>query len=201
MVGDEDHPSLLDRRLGVLRGGLHRVPAQRPRLRERLRPRLPPGPYLVVGLARSGSAAALALRARGEEVIGIDAGALDAGTIERLSEAGVEVHVDASGDVFAARARTLGKSPGVPQHVPFRLGDTAAFAPEAAVLLNLSKDHLDRHPSYEDYVGAKLRVFANQGNDDLAVAADDLAVQDLGGCARRVLFGHGPEAELADRAG
>src|SRR4051794_13571212 len=33
------------------------------------RPPLPGGPYLVVGLARSGAAAALALRARGEEVI------------------------------------------------------------------------------------------------------------------------------------
>ena len=32
------------------------------------RPPLPPGPYLVVGLARSGVAAALALRARGEAV-------------------------------------------------------------------------------------------------------------------------------------
>ena len=39
------------------------------------RPPLTPGPYLVVGLARSGVAAALALRARGEEVIGCDAGA------------------------------------------------------------------------------------------------------------------------------
>ena len=39
------------------------------------RPPLPGGPYLVVGLARSGVAAALALRARGEEVIGCDAGA------------------------------------------------------------------------------------------------------------------------------
>ena len=39
------------------------------------RPDLPPGPYLVVGLARSGIAAALALRARGEEVLGVDAGA------------------------------------------------------------------------------------------------------------------------------
>ena len=38
------------------------------------RPELPGGPYLVVGLARSGAAAALALRARGEEVIGVDAG-------------------------------------------------------------------------------------------------------------------------------
>ena len=35
------------------------------------RPPLPPGPYLVVGLARSGVAAALALRALGAEVVGV----------------------------------------------------------------------------------------------------------------------------------
>ena len=70
----------------------------------------------------------------------------------------------------------------------FQLEDTEAFAPEAAVLLNISPDHLDRHPSYEDYVAAKLRIFANQGNDDIAVAPADLDVVDLGGCARRVLF-------------
>ena len=52
----------------------------------------------------------------------------------------------------------------------FQLEDTVAFAPEAAVLLNLAPDHLDRHPTYEDYVAAKLRIFANQGNDDVAVA-------------------------------
>ena len=40
------------------------------------RPPLPPGPFLVVGLARSGIAAALALRARGGEVAGCDAGAV-----------------------------------------------------------------------------------------------------------------------------
>ena len=39
------------------------------------RPPLPGGPYLVVGLARSGVAAARALLARGEEVLGVDAGA------------------------------------------------------------------------------------------------------------------------------
>jgi UDP-N-acetylmuramoylalanine--D-glutamate ligase len=33
------------------------------------------------------------------------------------------------------------------------------------------------------------------------VVPDDLNVEDLGGCARRVAFGSGPEAELADRAG
>jgi UDP-N-acetylmuramoylalanine--D-glutamate ligase len=82
------------------------------------RPPLPPGPYLVVGLARSGVSVALALRARGEEVIGCDAGAPEqpqlAAAVSRLREAGVEVRLDASGDVLAARAGTLIKSHGVP---------------------------------------------------------------------------------------
>jgi UDP-N-acetylmuramoylalanine--D-glutamate ligase len=88
------------------------------------RPPLPGGPYLIIGLARSGVAAALALRARGEEVIGCDAGApsdpaLNAAA-KRLSAAGVEVHLDASGDAIAAldHARALVKSPGVPATAP-----------------------------------------------------------------------------------
>src|SRR5665213_3490817 len=36
----------------------------------------------------------------------------------RLSAAGVEVHLDASGVALAARAGTLIKSPGVPQNAP-----------------------------------------------------------------------------------
>jgi UDP-N-acetylmuramoylalanine--D-glutamate ligase len=85
----------------------------------------------------------------------------------------------------------------------FQLEDTVAFAPEAAALLNLAPDHLDRHPTYEDYVGAKLRIFANQGNDDICIAPADLGIEDLGGCARRVLFGSGDgdSLELSDRAG
>ena len=83
----------------------------------------------------------------------------------------------------------------------FQLEDTEAFAPECAVLLNLAPDHLDRHGSFDAYARAKLRVFAHQGNDDVAVAPDDLGVEDLGGCARRVCFGTGPEAELGDRGG
>ena len=245
------------------------------------RPPLPPGPYLVAGLARSGTAAALALRARGEEVIGVDAAGPEAG---RLREAGVEVHLHAPGSELVARARTLVKSPGVPSEAPvvaaararglallgelelawrlipneflavtgtngkttttelighvhrvaglpvavagnvgtplaslvddvapeatvvceassFQLEDSEYFAPEAAVLLNLAEDHLDRHGTFDAYVAAKLRAFAGQGNDDVAVAPCDLPVEDLGGCARRVCFGTGPEAELADRAG
>jgi UDP-N-acetylmuramoylalanine--D-glutamate ligase len=252
------------------------------------RPPLPGGPYLIVGLARSGAAAALALRARGEEVVGCDTAGATAGELaaiaERLSAAGVEVHLDAPGEGLAARAGTLIKSPGVPQDAPvvhaarargipvlgelelawrllrnefvavtgtngkttttewighihreaglpvavagnvgtaasslveqvdpqativceassFQLEDTDAFSPEGAVLLNLEPDHLDRHGSFEAYVAAKLRIFANQGNDDVAVAPAGLSVEDLGGCARRILFGSAPEAELADRSG
>jgi UDP-N-acetylmuramoylalanine--D-glutamate ligase len=83
----------------------------------------------------------------------------------------------------------------------FQLEDTEAFSPEAAVLLNLEPDHLDRHGSFDVYVAAKLRIFANQGNDDVAVAPARLPVEDLGGCARRILFGSSPDAELSERAG
>jgi UDP-N-acetylmuramoylalanine--D-glutamate ligase len=47
-----------------------------------------------------------------------------------------------------------------------------------------------------------LRIFANQGNYDVAVAPADLpGVEDLGGCARRVSFGPGPGPDLSERAG
>lgn len=84
----------------------------------------------------------------------------------------------------------------------FQLEDTKAFAPECAVFLNLAPDHLDRHADLDAYLAAKLRIFANQSNDDVAVYnADDpaLADTDLGGCARRVAFCHGaaPECDVA----
>jgi UDP-N-acetylmuramoylalanine--D-glutamate ligase len=81
----------------------------------------------------------------------------------------------------------------------FQLEDTAEFAPEGAVLLNVAPDHLDRHGTFDAYLAAKLQVFARQGNDDVAVAPVGLGVEDLGGCARRVCFG--PGGELDDRAG
>jgi UDP-N-acetylmuramoylalanine--D-glutamate ligase len=83
----------------------------------------------------------------------------------------------------------------------FQLQDTLAFAPEIAVLLNLTPDHLDRHGTFDDYVAAKLQIFARQGNDDVAVASLGLGIEDLGGCARRVCVGVGPGAELSEQAG
>src|SRR5689334_1970608 len=82
------------------------------------RPPLPPGPFLVVGLARSGVAAALALRARGGEVIGCDSGPVADGARAELEAAGIAVHAPADGVELLAAASTIVKSPGVPQQAP-----------------------------------------------------------------------------------
>ncbi len=76
------------------------------------RPDLPPGPYLVVGLARSGQAAVRALAERSAAVIGVDAGSPDGA--EGLRGSGVEVILDGDGVEALERARCVVKSPGVP---------------------------------------------------------------------------------------
>jgi UDP-N-acetylmuramoylalanine--D-glutamate ligase len=86
------------------------------------RPMLPAGPFLVLGLARSGEAVAAALAARGARVIGADAGTDEkpelAAAAQRLQSLGVEVHLGASDDRLASAAKVLVKSPGVPQSSP-----------------------------------------------------------------------------------
>jgi UDP-N-acetylmuramoylalanine--D-glutamate ligase len=252
----------------------------------RSRPPIPEGPHLIVGLARSGAAAALALRARGEAVIGVDAGA-PPGAEEELADAGVELHLHDDGLAHLARALAVVKSPGVPAQAPviaaararglpvlgelelawrmlpnefiavtgtngktttvelighihreaglpvavagnvgaalsglvghvdaaatvvceassFQLEDTLQFAPEAAVLLNIAPDHLDRHGTIAAYREAKLRVFAHQGEGDVAVVPLELAdcLDATGGPpVRRVLFGAGESADCSLRDG
>ena len=226
-----------------------------------MRPPLPDGPYLVVGLARSGLAAARMLSAHGE-VVGADSG-------RPHTPADLEVHVENDGVALLDRAACVVKSPGVPNEAPvilaarergtpvlgelelawrllpnrfvavtgtngkttttellgaiyreaglpvgvagnvgtplsslvgevapdativcevssFQAEDAEAFAPEVALLLNLTEDHLDRHGSFDEYRQAKLRVFARQRPDQVAVAP--LGV-DVPGAGRRVDFG------------
>jgi UDP-N-acetylmuramoylalanine--D-glutamate ligase len=245
------------------------------------RPPLPAGPFLVVGLARSGAAIATVLAERGETVIGVDSGSPE--QVAGLEQAGVEVSLGVDGTRQLDRARTLVKSPGVPQDAPvvnaarergievtgelelawrlipnpfcavtgtngkttttelighlhrtagrpvavagnvgtplaslvgavdpdatvvceassFQLEDTRYFSPECAVFINLAPDHLDRHGTLEAYLEAKLPIFANQGNDDVAVYngdTEELRGRDLGGCARLVRFCPA-EGEAAD---
>ena len=99
----------------------------------------------------------------------------------------------------------------------FQLEDTEAFAPEAAVLLNLAEDHLDRHGTFDNYRAAKLEIFAHQPPGTVAVVPAGLALDDAGGAATRLTFGEadgaaagpgstgagerGGEPDLAHRAG
>src|SRR5450756_293339 len=74
---------------------------------------------------------------------------------------------------------------GMPDAVPFeatvvaelssfQLEHVERFRPDVALLLNLTEDHLDRHGDYRGYVDAKLRIFENQVEEDVALLnADD----------------------------
>ncbi|MGZ8694849.1 MAG: Mur ligase family protein [Gaiellaceae bacterium] len=76
-----------------------------------------PARALVVGLARSGQAAALALAERGVEVVAVDRDpAVDTG---RLAEAGVEVRLATDEEGLAGKdVSVVIKSPGVPAEAP-----------------------------------------------------------------------------------
>jgi UDP-N-acetylmuramoylalanine--D-glutamate ligase len=233
-----------------------------------LRPALPEGPYLIVGLARSGVAAARMLSRHGE-VVGVDSARPE-------PPPGIEAHLGVDGVELLDRAACVVKSPGVPNEAPaiaaarerglpvigelelawrllpnrfvavtgtngkttttellgaiwreaglavavagnvgtplsslvgsidpeativcevssFQAEDAVEFAPDTALLLNLTEDHLDRHGTFEAYRDAKLRVFARQHPEQVAVAP---AGMELPGEGRRVVFGDPAELPL-----
>jgi UDP-N-acetylmuramoylalanine--D-glutamate ligase len=233
-----------------------------------VRPPLPAGPYLVVGLARSGVAAARVLEGHGR-VIGTDSGSPEV-------PAGLETHLGVDGVELLDRVACVVKSPGVPNEAPvivtarergltvlgelelawrllpqrfvavtgtngktttaellgaiwreaglpvavagnvgtplaslvgelgpdatvvcevssFQAEDSLEFAPDTALLLNLSEDHLDRHGTFQAYRDAKLRTFARQRPEQVAVAPPGF---ELPGEARRVTFGDPAELPL-----
>jgi UDP-N-acetylmuramoylalanine--D-glutamate ligase len=63
------------------------------------------------------------------------------------------------------------------------------MAPQAAVFLNLSQDHLERHPDVDSYFAAKEQLFAFQSDTDVAVLnADDPMVAATRTAARKRSF-------------
>ena len=229
-----------------------------------MRPPLPDGPYLVVGLARSGTAAARMLREHGE-VVGVDSG-----MPEVPSDIDARLGVDGVGLLDGVGC--IVKSPGVPNEAPvivaarergvavlgelelawrllpnplvavtgtngkttttellaaiwreadlpvavagnvgtplsalvgeldagativcevssFQAEDSEALAPDTALLLNITEDHLDRHGSMDAYREAKLRLFRNQTPEQVAVVPPGVEVP---GGGRRVEFGSLP---------
>src|SRR5205807_7196951 len=103
------------------------VPSPRPGERSPVvrppRPPLPGGPYLVVGLARSGAAAVSALRRLGETVIGVDDGEPEG--LARLRAEGAEIHACSDGLALLGMVRTVVKSPGVPESAAAIVGARA----------------------------------------------------------------------------
>ncbi len=80
----------------------------------------------------------------------------------------------------------------------FQLEATDRFHPWIAALLNLSADHLDRHPDTHAYAAAKRRIFANQQSTDWAVvnAESAEAVRLAQGIRSRVIrYGLEPVAD------
>jgi UDP-N-acetylmuramoylalanine--D-glutamate ligase len=236
-------------------------------------------------MARSGMAAALALRRAGEQVTGVDSG--EPAIAGEPADFGVELHLGEQGIALLERARAVVKSPGVPAAAPvivaarerglpvlgelelawrmlanefvavtgtngktttvelighihreaglpvavagnvgtaacslvgrlagdatvvceassFQLEDTLCFAPEAAVLLNVSPDHLDRHANMESYLAAKLKIFARQDAQDIAIAPASMLQGEARpplGRGRQLGFGSGPGAEMSEQDG
>ena len=99
------------------------------------------------------------------------------------------------GNIGNALSTAAGKAqPGtvfVTELSSFQLEAIREFRPHVAVMLNLSPNHLDRHPSLEAYAQAKRQIFRNQRTQDFAVLnADDPWVAGLGPAlsSRPVMF-------------
>ncbi|MEM6457494.1 MAG: Mur ligase family protein [Acidobacteriota bacterium] len=104
--------------------------------------------------------------------------------------------------IDAAAPRTL-----VVEVSSFQLETVDRFHPSVAALLNLSPDHLDRHGSFDRYADAKLRLFARQTTDDVAVVnADDTGdavapAHRLEAMRQAAERAHAADARVARRAG
>jgi len=71
----------------------------------------------------------------------------------------------------------------------FQLDTASHFHPQAAALLNLTPDHLDRYPDYDAYIASKASLFRRQEDGDLKVLnADDPAVAGLNRGLSRVYY-------------
>lgn len=51
----------------------------------------------------------------------------------------------------------------------FQLHDTSKYKPHIGAILNIKEDHIDWHGSFEDYIDSKLKLAANQNENDFLV--------------------------------
>ncbi len=114
-----------------------------------------------------------------------------------LGEAGLDVGV--GGNLGTAASQLVldgGWQSWVLEISSFQAELLTAMRPQAAVFLNLSQDHLERHSDVDAYLEAKRRLFAFQEDGDFAVLnADDEAVAATVTAARRRTFSINGEAD------
>ncbi len=80
----------------------------------------------------------------------------------------------------------------------FQLERAPTFHPRAAVLLNVTEDHLDRYPSFEAYAAAKGNAFVNQTAADAAIVpANDAVCAAQAGRGRGRIVTFGPSGQAA----
>ncbi|GLS00670.1 UDP-N-acetylmuramoylalanine--D-glutamate ligase [Brevundimonas denitrificans] len=90
-----------------------------------------------------------------------------------LKQAGMTVHV--GGNIGIGVLALPAPTPGavyVIEVSSYQLDLTTAFAPDVAILTNISPDHLDRHGGMAGYVAAKARIFAHAGLSLVGVDED-----------------------------
>jgi UDP-N-acetylmuramoylalanine--D-glutamate ligase len=81
-----------------------------------------------------------------------------------LKQAGLTVHVGGNiGIGVLALPAPTRDAIYVIEASSYQLDLTTSFAPDVAILTNISPDHLERHGGMEGYVAAKARIFAHAG--------------------------------------
>ena len=93
-----------------------------------------------------------------------------------LKQAGLTVHV--GGNIGIGVLALPAPTPDavyVIEVSSYQLDLTTRFAPDVAILTNISPDHLDRHGGMEGYVAAKARLFQALGPEAVALVGVDEA--------------------------
>ncbi len=104
-------------------------------------------------------------------------------------------NVIAAGNIgipLASNVSTLKQSDiAIVEASSFQLESTYSFRPHVSVVLNIERDHLDRHGTMDSYIAAKRRICQNQTDSDwIVLNAADTTVMTLAHktAARKALF-------------
>lgn len=122
---------------------------------------------------------------------------------DMLADSGIKCA--AAGNIGASlslAADTLGEGAVIAAEVSsFQLEFIHAFHPRAAVVLNVTPDHMERHHTMEAYAAAKARIFENMGPDDaLLLNREDPWAEGMAVKARAHVYWLSTERELPEGA-